>query len=70
MTQNQEWERVYGSMTCGMGDMSVASELFVRGANVEWAKSGVHWDWTVMQPTILLDGRVLLKDGRLFLDEA
>lgn len=70
MTQNQEWERVYGSITCGMGDMSVASNLFVRGANVEWAKSGVHWDWTVMQPTILLDGQVLLKDGRLFLDEA
>jgi hypothetical protein len=30
------------------------------------AKSRVHWDWTVMQPTDLLDGRILIKNGRIF----
>jgi len=66
LTQNQEWERVYGSVTCGMGDMTVASGLFERGSKVEWAKSKVHWDWTLNQPTVLLDDKVILKDGRLF----
>lgn len=68
LTQNQEWERVYGSVTCGMGDLSVASGLYARDSKLEWPKSGVHWDWTVMQPTVLLDDRVLLKAGRLFLE--
>lgn len=68
LTQNQEWERVYGSVTCGMGDLSVAAGLYAREANVEFAVSKVHWDWTVMQPTILLDDKILAKDGRLFLE--
>jgi leucyl aminopeptidase (aminopeptidase T) len=67
LTQNQEWERVYGSVTCGMGDMSVGSGLFERDSKVEFAKSKVHWDLTMNQPTVLLDDKVLLKDGRLFL---
>jgi leucyl aminopeptidase (aminopeptidase T) len=66
LTQNQEWERVYGSVTCGMGDMSVAADLITRGTKMEWAKSKVHWDWTVLQPTILLDDEVLVKDGQVF----
>ncbi len=65
LTQNQEWERVYGSVTCGMGDMSVGGGLFEQGSKVEWAKSNVHWDWTVMQPTVLLDGEIVAKDGLL-----
>jgi leucyl aminopeptidase (aminopeptidase T) len=65
LTQNQEWERVYGSVTCGMGDMSTAAGLFARETKVEWAKSKVHWDLTINQPTILLDGEVLAKDGRI-----
>ncbi len=66
LTQNQEWERVYGSVTCGMGDMSVGGSMFEQGSKVEWAKSNVHWDWTVMQPTVLLDGKIVAKDGQLF----
>ncbi len=66
LTQNQEWERVYGSVTCGMGDMSVGSGLFERGAKLKFTRSQVHWDWTINQPTVLLDGKVLLKDGRVF----
>ena len=65
LTQNQEWERVYGSVTCGMGDMSVGAGLFERDSKVEWSKSKVHWDWTVNQPTVLLDGRIVAKDGKL-----
>ena len=66
LTQNQEWERVYGSVTCGMGDMSVGAGLFERDSKVEWCKSKVHWDWTINQPTVLLDDQVVLQDGRLF----
>jgi leucyl aminopeptidase (aminopeptidase T) len=63
LTQNQEWERVYGSVTCGMGDMSVGAGLFERESKVEFPKSKVHWDLTLLQPTLLLDDQVLLKDG-------
>jgi leucyl aminopeptidase (aminopeptidase T) len=66
LTQNQEWERVYGSVTCGMGDMTVGSGLFERDSKVEFTKSKVHWDLTMNQPTILLDDQVLLKDGRIY----
>jgi leucyl aminopeptidase (aminopeptidase T) len=66
LTQNQEWERVYGTVTCGMGDMSVAAGLFERGSTVQWAKSNVHWDLTMNQPTVLLDAKVILKDGHVF----
>jgi leucyl aminopeptidase (aminopeptidase T) len=66
LTQNQEWERVYGSVTCGMGDMSVSAGLYAREAKLEWARAKVHWDWTVNQPTILLDDQVLAKDGQIF----
>jgi leucyl aminopeptidase (aminopeptidase T) len=66
LTQNQEWERVNGSVTCGMGDMSVGGGLFERDSKAECAKSNVHWDWTVMQPTVLLDDTIIAKDGRLF----
>jgi hypothetical protein len=33
---------------------------------VQWAKSNVHWDLTMNQPTVLLDGQVILKDGQVF----
>jgi leucyl aminopeptidase (aminopeptidase T) len=67
LTQNQEWERVCGSVTCGMGDMSILAGLSsAHDGHLEWAKSKVHWDWTVMQPTILLDDRILVKNGRIF----
>ncbi|MDA9722357.1 hypothetical protein N9U55_03665 [Luminiphilus sp.] len=63
MSQNQEWERIYGSVTCGMGDMSTAGKLLSTGEHVEYAASGVHWDWTVLQPEIWLDDSPLVKDG-------
>jgi len=66
LTQNQEWERVYGCVTCGMGDMSVGGGLFEPGSKIKWAKSTVHWDLTMHQPTVLLDDEVLLKDGRVY----
>ena len=31
-------------------------------------KSSVHWDWTVLQPKILLDGRPLTEKGRILCD--
>jgi hypothetical protein len=67
MTQGQEFERVYGAVTCGMGDLSFANDLYVGDSNLRHSKAKVHWDLTIMQPTVLLDDRIILKDGRLFL---
>ncbi len=66
MSQSQEWERVYGSITCGMGDFSLLGGLSEEAAQMGLNKSSVHWDWTVLQPTILLDGRVFADQGRIY----
>jgi hypothetical protein len=50
-----------------MGDMTTAAGLFERETKVEWAKSTVHWDLTMNQPMVLLDDKVILQNGRLFL---
>ncbi|HBO13026.1 MAG TPA: hypothetical protein DD491_09605 [Halieaceae bacterium] len=63
LSQNQEWERIYGSVTCGMGDMSTAGKLLSAGSSMEYAASSVHWDWTILQPEILLDDEVLVRGG-------
>lgn len=63
LTQNQEWERVYGSVTCGMGDMPAS--LFGGGGKLEFTRATVHWDWTVLQPRVLLDGHEVVADGRV-----
>lgn len=65
-TQSQEWERVYGSVTCGMGDLSLLGELEGDVPADFLNRSTVHWDWTVLQPKILLDGRVLTEKGKIF----
>jgi hypothetical protein len=70
LTQSQEWERVYGSITCGMGDLSMLAKILpeeVRGS-MALNKSAVHWDWTVLQPKILLDGEVFAEGGKIFCD--
>lgn len=63
LAQNQEWERVYGAVTCGMGDLP--GELFAVQSKLEWSKSKVHWDWTVLQPTVLLDDQVIAQAGQV-----
>ncbi|HUF82828.1 MAG TPA: hypothetical protein VMN03_16960 [Burkholderiales bacterium] len=65
-TQSQEWERVYGSITCGMGDLSLLGDLVSGLPKETLNRSTVHWDWTVLQPRILLDGKVLTERGRIF----
>ncbi len=68
LTQSQEWERVYGSITCGMGDLSMLSKIHGEGFNFQLSKSSVHWDWTVLQPKILLDDKVFSEHGRIYAD--
>jgi hypothetical protein len=65
MTQGQEFERVYGSVTCGMGDLSFANDRYVRDSKLSHTKAKVHCDLTIMQPTVSLDDRVILTEGRL-----
>ena len=70
LTQSQEWERVYGSITCSMGDLSMLSKIEgkSKGANMALSKSSVHWDWTILQPKILLDDMVFAKNGKIYCD--
>lgn len=63
-TQNQEWERVLGTVTCGMGDMP-AGLMATDGKVLDYPKSRVHWDWTMSQPTILLDGETILGKNKV-----
>lgn len=65
LTQSQEWERVYGSVTCGMGDLSMLSRILGKDFGFALSRSAVHWDWTVLQPRILLDGEVFAERGRI-----
>ncbi len=66
LTQSQEWERVYGSITCGMGDLSMLSRIGDIDLDLALSKSSVHWDWTVLHPKILLDDCVFAENGRIF----
>ncbi|MBS0398667.1 MAG: hypothetical protein JSR95_08325 [Proteobacteria bacterium] len=67
LTQSQEWERVFGSITCGMGDLSMLGILMGDQAPM-LNQSSVHWDWTVLQPKIVLDGETILEAGRLLIE--
>jgi len=68
LSQSQEWERGYGSITCGMGDLSLLGQLFPTIPSHWLNTSSVHWDWTVLQPKIYLDDRLLAEKGRIFCD--
>lgn len=65
LTQHPEWERVLGSITCGMGDLSMLSAMSEVPLPYELSKSGVHWDWTTLRPTLILDDLVLVDRGRV-----
>jgi len=64
-TQSQEWERVYGSITCGMGDLSLLGTIIDNATAPILNQSAVHWDWTVLQPKILLDGVLFSENGKI-----
>jgi len=68
LTQSQEWERVFGSITCGMGDFSFLSALDPSIPLHTLSQSTVHWDWTVLQPRIFLDGKLFAERGNIFCD--
>ncbi|MBS0417753.1 MAG: hypothetical protein JSR66_08565 [Proteobacteria bacterium] len=67
LTQSQEWERVYGSITCGMGDLSLLGVLLGEG-DFQLNRSAVHWDWTVLHPKIVLDGETVLERGKVLIE--
>ena len=66
LMQSQEWERVYGSITCGMGDFSLLGGLIPGIDQGILNRSSVHWDWTVLQPRTVLDDKVFADRGRIF----
>ncbi len=52
-----------------MGDLSMLSKIHGDGVGFALSKSAVHWDWTVLQPKILLDGKVFAENGRIYADD-
>ncbi len=64
LTQHQEFEKVRGTVCCGMGDSSLLTRLW-PGAGLEANTSHVHWDILVMRPTLTLDSLVICENGRV-----
>lgn len=65
MTQHPEWERIYGSVTCGTGDMGLVAESLGLSSSHVYTKSRVHWDWTVLDARVSLDNHVLVANGKV-----
>jgi len=53
-----------------MGDLDVVADVMTADNAGMRPRSKVHWDWTVLAPTIKLDDRIVLKDSRLFLKDS
>ena len=51
-----------------MVDFSLLGELWELQEGISLNKSDVDWDWTILQPKILLDDKVLADRGIFFLD--
>jgi len=67
ITPHQEWERIRGSMVVCFGDNTHLSGLFDRPKKLETIKAGTHWDALMLRPTLYLDERVVIKDGRIMI---
>ena len=61
LNEHQEFEKLRGTITMGMGDSSLLARMWP--SPVETVVSDVHWDFVVMRPTIKLDGEVICDRG-------
>jgi hypothetical protein len=61
MTQHPEFEAIRGAIVFGFGDLSMLASL--TGHEYETAKADVHWDVTIMRPTMKLDGKIVVENG-------
>ena len=66
LSRHIEFERVRGAITWGWGDSSVIAEM--SGIEIETVAAPIHWDTMLVDPTVELDGRVLVQDGVMAID--
>jgi hypothetical protein len=61
LTQHQEFETIRGTVVFGWGDSSIVARLF--RLPIESIASPVHWDCSVVRPTIDIDDRRVVERG-------
>ncbi len=62
LTQHQEFEKLRGSVCCGIGDSSLLTRMW-HGSDLEPVVSHIHWDILLMRPTVMLDDRTICEKG-------
>ena len=62
LTQHQEFEKLRGTVCCGIGDSSLLTRMW-HGSDLEPVVSHIHWDILLMRPTLMLDGRTICEKG-------
>ena len=62
ITQHQEFEKLRGTIVCGIGDSSLMSRIW-HGSDLEPNVSHMHWDILLMRPTLHLDDHVICENG-------
>ena len=62
LTQHQEFEKLRGTVCCGIGDSSLLTRMW-HGSELEPVVSHIHWDILLMRPTVCLDDKVICKLG-------
>jgi 2,5-dihydroxypyridine 5,6-dioxygenase len=66
LSHHIEFERVRGAITWGWGDSSVIAGM--SGMEIDTVAAPIHWDTMLVDPTVELDGRVLVQDGVIVID--
>ncbi len=62
LTQHPEFEKLRGTVTCGIGDSSLLARMW-PSPDLEVNVSHMHWDIVVMRPTVKLDDTVICENG-------
>ena len=62
LTQHQEFEKLRGTVCCGIGDSSLLTRMW-HGSALEPVVSHIHWDILLMRPTVMLDDRAICEKG-------
>ena len=61
LTQHLEFECIRGTITFGFGDSSGVARL--TGYDFEPVYSDIHWDVSIMRPTMKLDDKLVVENG-------
>jgi leucyl aminopeptidase (aminopeptidase T) len=61
LTQHLEFECIRGTITFGFGDSSGVARL--TGYDFEPVYSDIHWDVSIMRPTMKLDDKLIVENG-------